>query len=420
MMHGIEENVTLAQRPSARVLPLVAVGGRWGKTTTARLLEALLHQQHQRLAIWTDHGVWINGRRQSGELIPWGTALRALAGGELDFAIQELDARTVVAAGLPPAAYGLGIITSLCNNDRRCEQDERTAIEHEAQLAIGQAINPAGTLVLNADDQAVALTPTAPPTEVIYYGAARSNPVVRAHLALGRRAVTISSGMLVLCEGRHTRPVVPVREIALALHGALGFQVQNALAAVAAGWALGVPTAQMAQTLYRFTSAPTMMPGACNQFEVNGALVLVDRFRDTVSARLLFRGLRKVAGRRRRLAVLSEAQLDAESAVEVGRLLGGSFDQVILHREAGAGGRAQADPAVTRLLLASIARAKMPPIVRGVAEETTALERLLGQLQAGDLALILAADQGLALRALLGYRARTDAAPAVAARFLRP
>jgi len=419
-MQGIEESASPIQQPSVRVLPLVAVGGRWGKTTTARLLEALLHRQHQRLAIWTDHGVWINGRRQSGELIPWGTALRSLASGELDFAIQELDARTVVAAGLPPAAYGLGIITSLCNNDRRCQQDERTAIEHEAQLTIGQAINPAGTLVLNADDQAVAPIPTAPLTEVIYYSAARSNPVVRAHLALDRRAVTISSGMLVLCEGRHTRPVMPVREIALALHGALGFQVQNALAAVAAGWALEVPAAQMAQTLYSFTSAPTMMPGACNQFEVNGALVLVDRFRDTVSARMLFRGLRKVTGRRRRLAILSEAQLDGESATEIGRLLGSSFDQVILHHEAGASGRAQADPTVTKTLLSSIARATVPPIVRGVAEEATALERLFGQLQAGDLALILAADQGLVLRALLGYRARTDAAPSTETRVLRP
>jgi len=419
-MHGIEENAAPIRRTPARVLPLVAVGGRWGKTTTARLLEALLHRQHQRLAVWTDHGVWINGRRQSGELIPWGTALRSLASGELDFAIQELDARTVVAAGLPPAAYGLGIITSLCNNDRRCEQDERTAIEHEAQLAIGQAINPAGTLVLNADDQAVATIPTAPLAEVIYYSAARTNPIVRAHLALGRRAVTVSSGMLVLCEGRHTRPVVPVREIALALHGALGFQVQNALAAVAAGWALGVAAAEMAQTLYRFTSAPTMMPGACNQFEINGALVLVDRFRDTVSARMLFRGLRRVAGRRRRLAVLSEAQLDGESAAEIGRLLGGSFDQVILHHEAGGNGRAQADPDVTKALLASIARAKMPPIVRGVAEEATALERLFGQLQAGDLALILAADQGLVLRALLGHRARTDTNPSAESRAVQP
>jgi len=418
-MHSIEEGASPNRRMPARVLPLVAVGGRWGKTTTARLLEALLHRQHQRLAVWTDHGVWVNGRRQSGELIPWGTALRSLASGELDFAIQELDARTVVAAGLPPAAYGLGIITSLCNNDRRCQQDERTAIEHEAQLAIGQAINPAGTLVLNADDQAVALVPTVPLTEVVYYSAARS-PVVRAHLALGRRAVTISSGMLVLCEGRHTRPVMPVREIALALHGALGFQVQNALAAVAAGWALEVPAAQMAQTLYRFTSAPTMMPGACNQFEINGALVLVDRFRDTVSARMLFRGLRKVTGRRRRLAILSETQLDEESAAEIGRLLSGSFDQVILHHEAGASGRTQADPAVTKTLLASIARAKVPPIVRGVAEEATALERLFGQLQAGDLALILAADQGLVLRALLGYRARTDAEPAAGTHGVRP
>lgn len=411
-MHSTEEDASPSCHRTAHVLPLVAVGGRWGKTTTARLLEAMLQQQQRRLALWTDQGVWLNGRRQAGELIPWGVALRALTAGELDLAIQELDARTVVAAGLPPAAYGLGIITSLCNNDRRCQLDERTPIEQQAQLAIAQAISPAGTLVLNADDQLVAMLSTASLTEVIYYSAARTNPIVREHLALGRRAVTISSGMLVLCEGRHTRPVTPVREIALALNGALGFQVQNALAAVAAAWALEVSPAQMAATLFRFTSSPTTMPGACNQFEVGGSLVLVDRFHDTISARMLFRGLRKVPGRRRRFAVLSEAQLDLASATEIGRLLGGSFEQVILHHEAGVTGRAHPDPAVTRALLASIARAKVPPIVRGVTEEAAAIERLLGQLLPGDLALILATDQQLVLRAMMSYRARTDAVAA--------
>lgn len=419
-MNSIEEDASPIRHHAARVLPLVAVGGRWGKTTTARLLEALLQRQQRRLAIWTDQGVWLNGRRQSGELIPWGAALRALAAGDLDLAIQELDARTVVAAGLPAAAYGLGIITSLCNNDRRCQGEERTPLEHQAQLAIGQAISPAGTLVLNADDQAVAMIPAAPLTEIIYYSAARSNPIVREQLALGRRAVTISSGMLVLCEGRHIRPVMPVHEIALALNGALGFQVQNALAAVAGAWALEVPAAQMAATLYTFTSTPTTMPGACNQFAAGGALILVDRFRDTISARMLCRGLRKVPGRRSRLVVLSEAQLDLASAAAIGRLLGNSFDQVILHHEAGATGRTQPDPAVTRALLAHIARAKVPPIVRGVTEEAAALEQLLDQLLPGDLALILAADQRLVLRALMSYRACTDATAPPAAPLARP
>src|SRR4029079_1610184 len=136
--------------------------------------------------------------------------------GDLDLAIQELDGRTVVAAGLPAAAYGLGIITSFCGNDEVCLTDPRSMFERQAQSAVARAIRPRGALVLNADDLAVADEGGATAGEPIYYGMSRRNPIIKAHLAEGHRAVCISSGMIVLCEGRRTIPVLPTREVAIA------------------------------------------------------------------------------------------------------------------------------------------------------------------------------------------------------------
>lgn len=389
-------------------LSLVAIGGRWGKTTTARLLEAMLQRHAVKLALWTDQGVWVQGRRQRGELIPWSESLRSLAVGDLDLAIQELDARTVNAAGLPTAAYSLGIITSFCGNDRLCEAEGRAQVERQAHLAIIRAISPQGALVLNADDHVVADEGEKTTANLIYYSVARSNPIVRAHLATGKRAVTISSGMIVLCEGQRSQPVVSVREVAIAVGGAIVFQVQNALAAVAAAWHLGVPPTEIAATLCAFTSSPTMMPGACNQFSIEGATVILDHFHDAVSARVLVRGLRKVPNRRRRIVVLSEAQLPQVNAPEIGRLLGQSFDQVIVHHDPGqqGGPSPTAASAVAKVLLTSIARTKIPPIVNGVASESVALDRLLQQIGPNDLALVLAADQRLAVRTLMTHRTR--------------
>lgn len=404
------------RRGALHPLPLVAISGRWGKTTTARLLEAILQRHRRRVGLWIDQGVWIDGKKQAGELIPWGAVLRDLAADELDFALQELDARTVIAAGLPPATYSLGIITAFCGNDRLCEAEGRSRVERQAQLAIARAINPQGALVLNADDQVVADEGGETAAELIYYSVARSNPIVRAHLAAGKRAVTISSGMIVLCEGRRSQPVVAVREVALAVGGAIVFQVQNALAAAAAAWHLGVPAAVIAATLCAFTASPSRIPGACNQFTIGGALVVLDRFRDAVSARGLIRGLRKVPNRRRRIAVLSEAQLPPVNTPEIGRLLGQSFDQIIIHHDAGhhdAGhhdtesqrGEPTDTTVVAQPLLTSIARTTIPPIVNGVASEGAALARLFQQLAPNDLALVLATDQRLALRTLMTHRA---------------
>jgi cyanophycin synthetase len=280
-------------------------------------------------------------------------------------------------------------------------------VERQAQLAIIRAISPQGALVLNADELAVAAEGEETAAEPIYYSVTRSNPIIRTHLARGKRAVTVSSGMIVLCEGRRSQPVGPVREVAIALGGAIVFQVQNALAAVAAAWHLGVSPAQIAATLNSFVSAPTLMPGACNQFTIEDATVLVDRFHDAVSARAVVRGLRKVPNRRRRLVVLSEAKLDRVTAPEIGRLLGQSFDQVIVHHDAqshAVNEQGGVDPLVAKALRTSIARNPMPPVVKGVADEPAALDLLLRQLGPNDLALVLASDQRLVLRAMMTHR----------------
>ncbi len=395
-------------------MPIVAVCGRWGKTTVARLLEAMLPPVHPRLALWIDQGVYVNGRRQLGELIPWGEALRALAGGELDLAIQELDAGTVNAVGLPHAAYALGIITSFCGNDEACLADPRAAVERQAQLAVARAIHPTGALVLNADDHAVAGEGAASPGEPIYYAVSRRNPIVKAHLAAEGKAVSISSGMIVLCEGRRSRPVLPVRDVAISLGGAIVFQVQNALAAVAAAWRLGVPVARMASALRAFTSAPTLMPGACNQLRVGGATVIVDRLQDTLGTRALVRGLRRVRGAHRRLVLLPVgADLDPPAMTEIGRLLGRSFDLVIAHtlpdppadttiRESAAA--SLPGSAAVEALRAGLAFNPVPPMLLALPGEGPALDRLLHLLRPDDLALVLAADLSFTLRTLLTHR----------------
>lgn len=406
-------------RPAAPALPIVAVAGRWGKTTTARLLEAMVRPARPRLALWIDQGVWLNGRRQLGELVPWGEALRGLARDDLDLAIQELDAPTVNAVGLPPAAYGLAIITSFCGNDDVCLVDPRSAVERRAQGAVARAVHPAGALVLNADDHAVADEGGLTAGEPIYYASSRRNPVIRAHLAAGGRAVTISDGMITLCEGRRTGPVVPLREVAISLGGAVLFQAQNALAAVAAAWWLGTPSAQIAAVLRTFVSSPTLMPGACNQFAIGGATVIADRFHDAFSARALVRGVRRVRGRRRRMVILPAALPVAPAvAAEIGRLLGSSFDLVLTHHEAAPGELgspppADPGPAAAEALRAGLMLSPVPPMVLTPPDERAALERALGLLGRNDLALVLAAELSLVLRTLLIHRAPDLAATAV-------
>lgn len=393
----------MTERSVTTGLPIVPIAGRVGKTTVARLLEALLHERYPQLLVWTDRGVERNGRRETGELIPWQEGLSALAGGRLDFAVQELDAATVVGVGLPPAAYSVAVITSFCANDEACRIDPLAAIERQAHGVVARAVHAGGALILNADDQEVATLASECRGEVIYYGMSRRNPFIKAHLAAGGRAVCLSSGVIVLCEGKRSRPVLPVHDHALSIGGAIVFQVENALAATAAAWRLGVEPPTMERVLREFTSSPTRMPGACNQLEVSGATVLVDRLIDTVTTRLLLRGIRKLPRRRRRL-VLLPATLDIPPAASlaIGRLIGATCKLVLLHDPA--------KGAASSELRSGIALNRVPPVVLTYRHQVDALEQLLRILRLGDIALVLAEDIPLALRTILTFTPPRDAA----------
>lgn len=388
-------------------LPIVPIAGRVGKTTVARILEALVRDQYPRLLLWTDRGVERNGRREAGELIPWQEGLVELGAGHLDLAVQELDAATVVAVGLPPAAYRVAVITSLCANDETCRIDPMSMMERHAHAVVARGVHPSGALVLNADDQEVATIAPECAGEIIYYGMSRRNPFIKAHLAAGGRAVCLSSRVIVLCEGKRSRPVIPLYDHALSMGGAIVFQVENALAAIAAAWRLGIELKNMERVLREFTSSPTNMPGACNQVEIAGATVLIDRLVDTVTTRQLLRAIRKFPKRGRRL-VLLPAQLDLPPAAgtAIGRLIGATCKLVLVHEPA----NGVASPELRR----GIARNRVPPVVLTYALEADALHHLLRILRQGDIALILAQNVPLAIRTVLTFTPPRDTPPAPA------
>jgi hypothetical protein len=163
-----------------------------------------------------------------------------------------------------------------------------------------------------------------------------------------------------------------------------------------------VPPDRIAAALASFTSQPHLMRGACNQFAINGATVIVDRFHDAVSARSLLRGLRKISGRRRRQVILPATfGFPDDTVEEIGRLVGQSFDRVILHQTPGSRAADETTPGPLRR---GIAHNRFPPLTAILPDEDAALDRLLQGLAPSDLGLVLATDLTMVLRALMSHR----------------
>ena len=245
--------------------------------------------------------------------------------------------------------------------------------------------------MLNADDPLVAAMAAALP------GLGRSSsprirdhPVVADHRAGGGRAVFVRHGEIVLAEGPRETGLSRLADVPLTHGGRIGFQVENALAAAAAAWALGLDLDAIRDGLETFGSAIDTVPGRFNLLEVDGATVIVDYGHNASALAALVEAIEPLPHPRRSIVYSAAGDRRDDDMVRQGQILGDAFDRVFLYEDHYLRGRAPGE--ITALLRRGLA---VGPRVREFHEhpETMkAVEASLRELQAGDLLIIQADD----------------------------
>lgn len=341
-------------------------------------------------ASWLSSGVYVDGSIQEGELGPWSKVVLAARYGELDIVLQELNAATVIGAGLPKATYPAGILTTLCGNNEACLLSDDTRRERRGiEIAIS-AIHPDGVLISNADDYDVVDLTEASPAEAVYYALHRENPTLQRHLGSGGSGAWLEDGWIVFGTAEQRQTLVAVEAITGTLDGEILFQVQNVLAACAAAMTLDLDLFAIRSAMTGFEPRPDRQPASCNIVRFNDATLLIDAPRLVSSLRLLARGVRHTPHRRTIIVSGCFPGLSNDESTEAGRIVGGLGGIVLLHGE-------HADDDRMRAIRLGLASAAVPPIVLAMPDESSAIDQLLNTVSPGDLALILADDATAAL-----------------------
>ncbi|HUG16491.1 MAG TPA: Mur ligase family protein [Thermomicrobiales bacterium] len=386
-------------------LPIISIAGSRGKSTVAWMLHEVLHEARWPSASWLSSGVYVDGQLQEGELGPWSKVVLAARYGELDVVIQELNAATVIGAGLPKNTYPIEILTTLCGNHEACLLSADTVRERKALEIAVDAVHPDGIVIANADDYDVVELTESSVAESVFYALHRENPTIQRQLAAGAVATWLADGWITHGDDRQTRSIMPIAEIQGTLDGEILFQAQNALAAASAALVLGIDDEMVRRSLARFEPRPDRQPAACNIVRFNEATILVDSPRYVNSLKLLARGVRHTPHRRTLVVSGCFPGLSVDECVEAGRIVGGLGGIILLHGEHAPDGRMEA-------IRVGLSTAAVPPIVLSMPDEGRAIDQLLNTVAPGDLALVLADDAETAL-------ARLWPAPSIAADRLR-
>jgi cyanophycin synthetase len=370
---------------TAPSLPIVAVAGTRGKSTVSWLLHQILVEAGFSVGLWATSGVFMNGRHLVGELGPWSEVVTALSRGELDVAVQELENSVVTGVGLPKHTYPLAAISALCGNNDECLISSEAAQGAVAQDIVARAVRPDGTIVLNADDQAVLTAADETDASVTLFALHPENPSLRRHREAGGTAVWIDEHRIVIRSNGTEERVIDIREAGFTLGNALTFQVQNLLCAVALAWHMGVDLSAVREAVRTFQPDIELMPGSCNIIDYNGATVLLDSARQVWTVRSLIRGIR--APEFHRTVVVSDCfcHLNHDQVHEAGRLLGRAADVVVTHRR-------NTDSDGVDRFKDGLAHNDVPPLVFAMPTEADAIAHALKMLDPGSLCLLLTSN----------------------------
>lgn len=373
-------------------IPIMAITGVNGKTTTTRLLAHMMRMSGNLVGMTCTEGIYIDGRRiETGDCSGPRSAKAILLNPKVTAAVLETARGGILREGLGFDLCDVGIVTNIGEGDHLGLNDIET-IEKLARVkkTVIDVVAPWGTGVLKADDPLTAEMASSCKGSVIFFCREPDHEVVLAHRAKGGKAVIVRDGMIVLADGPNETQLMQVARVPLTYHGRVGFQVENVLAATAAAWGHGLAHSLICDALGTFQSDPRTSPARFNILHHQGATIIVDYGHNPSALLAIGEAIAHFPHERRSIVFSAAGDRRDIDIIRQGTIVGDLFDEIVLFEDACNRGRA--DGTVVALLRQGVNEGRRVSTVHETRGEENAVSIALKSLRAGDL-VIVQADQ---------------------------
>ncbi|KQT94602.1 Mur ligase [Marmoricola sp. Leaf446] len=250
-------------------VPLVAVTGTNGKTTTSRMVAHIAREAGHHVGWSSTDGVYVDGVLvEPGDYSGPSGAGQVLSRPEVDFAVTETARGGILLKGIGVTSNDVSVVTNVTADHLGLQ-----GIDTVDQLAEVKAVVPSitrrdGWAVLNADDPRTLAMRTVTKAQPWLFSRDPDSPALREVLGAGGRATTVIDGWITVLEGRSSDLLVELVDVPMTLGGLSRFNVENALAAASAGLAAGLGRAHVVAGLRSFRPDAEHNPGRMNFFTV--------------------------------------------------------------------------------------------------------------------------------------------------------
>lgn len=328
-------------------IPLVSITGTNGKTTTARLIARIMRERYARVGLTSTDGIFVNDAcLLKGDTTGPISARTLLTHSNVDAAVLEIARGGLIRGGLAYDYSDAAVVTNIGDDHLGQDGIESIADLIHVKSLVVECVKPDGYAVLNADDASSRELAARARSRIIYFGCNSTSPVLRWHLAKGGKAVFSRDGFVYVAEGSSAEPLIKVGEIPITFAGRAKHNVENALAAIAAAWAVGLTSEHIIAGLKSFTPTLEHNPGRQNVIKMaNGTTVVIDYAHNSDGFRSIIGLARQFKKGRLTGIICAPGDRLNQQIRELGKIAGEGFDRIFIKEDVDKRGRSTGEVA---------------------------------------------------------------------------
>ena len=315
-------------------IPIIAITGTNGKTTTTRLIAHIAKMKGYRVGYTTSDGIYIQNRLLvSGDTTGPVSAEFVLKDPTVNFAVLECARGGLLRAGLGFGNCDVAIVTNV-EADHLGLKGIHT-VEHLAKVkgVLPETVLPEGYAILNADDDLVYEMRREINCNLALFSMNEDNPRIKALQRVGGITAIYENGFVTICRGEWKMRVMKAEDIPLTYGGKAKFMIQNVLAAAIAANVRGISIEDMKAALETFIPSATQTPGRLNLFEFKNFKILLDYAHNPAGMRALKQFTDELECTVKVGIIAGIGDRRVEDNNEMGAIAADMFDEIIIRQD---------------------------------------------------------------------------------------
>lgn len=364
-------------------IPIIAVTGTNGKTTTTRLLAHIVKNNGYKVGFTTSDGIYIqNHMMEKGDTTGPISAEYILKDPTVEFAVLETARGGILRSGLGFSRCDIAIITNI-QEDHLGLSDIHTLDDlARVKSVVVRSVKKDGWAILNADDEYCMKIANDLSSNIAYFSMDEDSEIVRKLSKEGKVVAVYENGFITVKKGEWKIRIERATHVPLTLGGKAKFMIANVLAATLASYLWGFKTEDISLSLQTFIPSAAQTPGRMNIFEFKKFKVLIDFAHNPAGYKGVEEFLQSVEANKKIGIIAGVGDRRDEDIKECAKIAGRMFDHIIIRQEKHLRGRTEDE--INTLILAGIAESGRSVTYEIIPKEVEAIKHAINSAEEGS------------------------------------